>query len=117
MAQNTHNGIIHLGHTNGTVTLWSPNMPDPHVKLLAHRGPVQSIAIDQGSTMGHYMATSGLDGKLKVWDNRKWGVVNEWSMQKPAQSLTFSQKGLLGVGWGNHVSVGSQFTVYICWLM
>lgn len=113
MAQNTHNGIIHLGHSNGTVTLWSPNMPTPHVKLLAHRGPVQSIAIDQGAALGHYMATSGLDGRLKVWDNRKWQVVNEWSMQKPAQSLAFSQKGLLGVGWGNHVSVSRPYLEHL----
>ena len=30
----------------GTVTLWAPNMKDPLVKMLCHRGPVQAIAID-----------------------------------------------------------------------
>jgi U3 small nucleolar RNA-associated protein 7 len=104
MTQNPHNAVIHLGHQNGTVTLWTPNLPTPHVKLLAHRGPVRSLAIDTNQ-QGYYMATSGLDGTMKVWDMRKWAVVNEWTMQKPAQSLAFSQKGLLASGWGNHVSV------------
>lgn len=51
------------------------------------------------------MATSGLDGVVKVWDMRNWQAVNTWSMAVPAQSLAFSQKGLLAVGWGGHVNV------------
>ena len=31
---------------SGTVTMWAPNTKDPLVKMLCHRGPVQSIAID-----------------------------------------------------------------------
>jgi U3 small nucleolar RNA-associated protein 7 len=104
LAQNPHTGIINLGHNNGTVTFWSPTVSQPHVKLLAHHGPVRAVAVDP-STSGNYMATSGADGRLKVWDIRTWSAVNEWKMPTPSKTIAFSQKGLLGVGWGNHVSV------------
>lgn len=50
MAQNPHNAVIHLGHTNGTVTLWSPNQREPLVKMLCHQGGVRSLAVDKTGT-------------------------------------------------------------------
>jgi U3 small nucleolar RNA-associated protein 7 len=44
MAANPSNAVVHLGHANGTVTLWSPAMSEPLVKLLAHRAPVKALA-------------------------------------------------------------------------
>lgn len=102
MAQNPSNAILHLGHSNGTVTLWSPNMSDPLVKMLCHRGPVQAIAVDNG---GNYMATAGLDGQLKVWDVRTYKAVHEYFTPTPASSLSISQRGLLGVSYGPNVAV------------
>lgn len=104
MAQNAHNAFIHLGHQNGTVTLWSPSVSTAQVKLLAHSAPVSAIAVDP-STMGHRMATAGIDGSVKIWDNRMWKCLNEYGLKKPPKSLDWSQKGMLAVGWGNHVSV------------
>ncbi|GAA5886132.1 hypothetical protein JCM16303_000057 [Sporobolomyces ruberrimus] len=104
MAQNAHNAFIHLGHQNGTVTLWSPSVSQAQVKLLAHSSPVSSIAIDP-STMGYRMATTGIDGTVKIWDTRKWQVLNEYHLKKTPKASGWSQKGLLGVGWGNHISV------------
>lgn len=106
MAQNAHNAFIHLGHQNGTVTLWSPSVSTAQVKLLAHSAPVSAIAVDP-STMGHRMATAGIDGSVKIWDNRMWKCLNEYGLKKPPKSLDWSQKGMLAVGWGNHVSVRS----------
>ncbi|KAH8553213.1 WD40-repeat-containing domain protein [Umbelopsis sp. PMI_123] len=102
MAQNPYNAVMHLGHGNGTVTLWSPSMTTPLVKMLCHKGPVQALAVDRG---GNYMATSGLDGQLKIWDIRKYQVVQEYYSPTPAASLSISQMGLLAVGWGPHVSI------------
>ncbi|RUS21227.1 hypothetical protein BC937DRAFT_93282 [Endogone sp. FLAS-F59071] len=102
MTQNPYNAIIHLGHANGTVTLWSPNMSTPLVKMLTHRGPVQAMAV--GHT-GQYMATSGLDGQLKVWDVRTYKLLQEYYTPTPAGALSISQLGLLAVGWGPHVTV------------
>ena len=41
-----------LFYNTGTVTLWSPNVKKPLVKMLCHRGPVKAIAIDQGGWYG-----------------------------------------------------------------
>src|SRR6201996_177078 len=40
MAQNPYNAILHIGHQNGTVSLWSPNASEPLVKIQTHAGPV-----------------------------------------------------------------------------
>ncbi|KAG0148604.1 hypothetical protein CROQUDRAFT_90103 [Cronartium quercuum f. sp. fusiforme G11] len=104
MAQNPHNAIINLGHQNGTVTLWSPSISQPQVKLLAHRGPLTSISVDPSSS-GRIMATTGLDGTLKVWDLRTYKSLANWTLKKPACTSAWSQNGLLAVGWGAHVSV------------
>ncbi|CAG8655587.1 592_t:CDS:10 [Funneliformis caledonium] len=102
MAQNPWNAIMHLGHSNGTVTLWSPNMSTPLVKMLTHKGPVKAVAVDH---TGKYMATSGLDGQLKLWDIRTYKPLQQYYTRSPASSLTISQLGLLGVGWGPHVTI------------
>ncbi|CAO3622847.1 unnamed protein product [Cunninghamella blakesleeana] len=102
MTQNPWNAVVHLGHTNGTVSLWAPTMSTPLVKMMCHKGAVKAVAVDKG---GHYMATSGLDGQLKIWDIRKFGVVQEYYTPAPATSLSISQRGLLGVGWNTHVTV------------
>lgn len=47
MCQNPHNAIVHLGHSNGTVTLWSPNQKEALAKMLCHQGAVRSVAVDK----------------------------------------------------------------------
>lgn len=102
MTQNPANAIINLGHGNGTVTLWSPNTTTPLVKMLCHRGPVKSIAVDKG---GYYMATAGLDGQLKIWDIRTYKPVHEYFTSTPASTLAISDIGALAVGYGPHIAI------------
>ena len=105
MTQNIHNAVIHLGHQNGTVTLWTPNLPHPAVRLLAHLGPVISVSVDP-STAGRYMATAGHDGMVKVWDCRNWkGAVRQWTARGGSAELEWSQKGALAVASGGSVNV------------
>ncbi|KAJ1881501.1 putative U3 small nucleolar RNA-associated protein 7 [Coemansia sp. RSA 1722] len=99
---NPYNAVVHVGHGNGTVTLWSPKQGQPLARMLCHKGPVQSMAIDRSGT---YMATSGLDGRVKVWDIRKFEPLHEYQTKRPAQSLDISQRGLLAACWGPHISV------------
>lgn len=81
-------------------------MTTPLVKMLTHRGPVQAVAVDH---TGQYMATSGLDGQLKVWDVRTYKLLQEYYTPTPAGALSISQLGLLAVGWGPHISVSFFF--------
>jgi len=104
MAQNLHNAVIHLGHQNGTLTLWTPNLPHPAVRLLAHLGPVVSVSVDP-SAGGRYMATAGHDGTVKVWDCRNWkGAVRQWTTRGGSAELEWSQKGALAVASGGSVN-------------
>ena len=69
LCQNKQNGIMHLGHSYGGVTLWSPNMGTSLVDILCHPScPVTSISILNN---GNYMVTTGTDSRMKVWDLRK----------------------------------------------
>ncbi len=77
-------------------------MTKPLVKMLCHNGPVKAIAIDR---MGQYMASSGNDGQLKIWDLRTYKIFHEYHSIAPASCLSISQTGLLGVGWGPHVTI------------
>ena len=109
MTQNQHNAVIHLGHQNGTVTLWTPNLPHPAVRLLAHLGPVSSVSIDQ-STGGRYMATAGVDGIVKLWDCRSWrDALRSWNSRGGHATLAWSQRGCLAVASGGAVNVGTIF--------
>jgi U3 small nucleolar RNA-associated protein 7 len=102
MTQNRRNAIIHVGHGNGTVTLWSPNMGTPLVTMLTNRGPVRAIAVDRG---GYYMATAGADARMNIFDIRALKEVHSYYTPAPASVLSISETGLLGVGWNGHVTL------------
>lgn len=102
LTQNPHNAILHMGHQNGTVTLWSPNSTTPHVKILAHKGPVRSLAVDRE---GRYMVSTGQDLKMSVWDIRMFKEVNSYFTRQPASSVAISDQGLAAVGWGTQTSI------------
>ncbi|KAL6821795.1 WD40-repeat-containing domain protein [Trichoderma sp. SZMC 28015] len=99
---NPYNAIIHAGHQNGTVTLWSPNSAEPVVKLLAHRGPVRSVAVDRE---GRYMVSAGQDARMAIWDIRMFKEVNTYSTYTPASSVAISDTGLTAVGWGTSTTI------------
>lgn len=102
MGQNPYNAVLHVGHQNGTVTLWSPNTSTPLVKLLAHRGPVRSLAMDRE---GRYMVSTGQDQKMAVWDIRMFKEVHNYYTRAPASSVSISDTGLTAVGWNTHTTV------------
>ncbi|MBZ3887560.1 WD repeat-containing protein 46 [Sciurus carolinensis] len=103
MAQNPYNAVIHLGHSNGTVSLWSPAVKEPLAKILCHRGGVRAIAVD---STGTYMATSGLDHQLKIFDLRgTFQPLSARTLPQGAGHLAFSQRGLLAAGMGDVINI------------
>ncbi|KAK0634699.1 WD40-repeat-containing domain protein [Bombardia bombarda] len=102
LTHNPYNAVLHMGHQNGTVTMWTPNSSEPVVKLLAHRGPVRSLAVDRE---GRYMVSTGQDNKMAVWDIRMLREVNNYFTRTPAASVSISDTGLTAVGWGTHATV------------
>lgn len=100
--QNPTNAIIHVGHTNGTVSLWSPNSNEYLIKLLCHPSPIVSTAI---SPDGNLMATSDIGRFIKIWDIRNFKSLRSYKSLRPATNMTFSQKSLLAFGVGNIVNV------------
>ena len=96
MKMNPWNAVINVADARGIVSMWTPNLNKPVVKLVAHNGPCRALDVDM---RGLYMATAGADNKLKIFDIRKLGdSLHEYWTAAPATSISMSQKGLLGVG-------------------
>ncbi|KAK4655726.1 putative U3 small nucleolar RNA-associated protein 7 [Podospora pseudocomata] len=103
LTHNPYNAILHVGQQNGTVTLWSPNSSEPLVKLLAHRGPVRSVAVDRE---GRYMVSAGQDNRMCIWDVRNFKEsVSSYFTRSPATSVAISDTGLTAVGWNTHTTI------------
>lgn len=100
---NPSNAITLTGHAGGVVSLWSPTVSNPLVKMFVHKGPVKAIAVDSS---GLYMATAGTDGMLKTWDMRTFKQLDQYKlMGRSADSLAISQTGLLSASTGPHLTI------------
>lgn len=102
MRQNPHNAVMCLGHARGTVTMWTPNITTPVVKMLCHQGPITAMAVDPSGT---YMATAGADSQLKVWDVRMLRPMHAYFAHSPITSLDISQRGIMAAGYGRKIQV------------
>lgn len=102
MRQNPYNAVLCLGHNNGTVTMWTPNITTPVVKMLCHKGAVSALAVDP---TGHQLVTAGVDCQVKVWDVRTFKPLHAYFANSPPTALDVSQRGLLAVGQGRRLQV------------
>ncbi|KAL8272938.1 hypothetical protein Esti_003106 [Eimeria stiedai] len=101
MRQNPRNAVMHLGHTKGTVTLWTPNLGKPAVEMFCHKGGVSALAVEDT-----YLITAGVDGKWKLWDLRKYESVQSFNyFGHPPSTVDISQTGLVAMGFGSHVQI------------
>ncbi|KAK3859563.1 hypothetical protein Pcinc_034337 [Petrolisthes cinctipes] len=103
MCQNPYNAVLCCGHAKGTVTMWTPNKKEAVMTVLCHPRPVKAIDVDPS---GRYMATTGLDRMVKIWDSRNMGEqLHSYLLPHGAMNVKFSQKNLLAVSLGNVVEV------------
>eukprot|EP01112_Ceratiomyxa_fruticulosa_P013761 TRINITY_DN3886_c0_g1_i13.p1 TRINITY_DN3886_c0_g1~~TRINITY_DN3886_c0_g1_i13.p1 ORF type:complete len:720 (+),score=134.93 TRINITY_DN3886_c0_g1_i13:190-2349(+) len=103
MRHNPSNGVMLLGHNDGAVTMWTPNINSPAVTILAHKGRVANIAIEKS---GKYLATVGLDTSLKIWDLRTYKELDTYyspdkKYMSGFTSVDISQTGLVSASCGN----------------
>ncbi|KAG8390542.1 hypothetical protein BUALT_Bualt01G0094300 [Buddleja alternifolia] len=102
---NPFNNVVAVGHSGGTVTMWKPTSAAPLIKMLCHQGPVTALAFHSN---GHLMATSGMERKIKLWDLRKYEVLQ--TLPGHTKAMDFSQKGLLAAASGSFVQVFGDFS-------
>ncbi|XP_031626620.1 WD repeat-containing protein 46 [Contarinia nasturtii] len=104
MAHNPYNGVTCIGDSKGVVSMWSPTVAkEPLAKMLCHSTPMTALAIDPKGT---FMATSGLDRHVKIWDVRTLkGPLSDFVLRNPANQLAISQRGLIAFGMGNQCEI------------
>lgn len=102
LAQNPGSGIMATGHSNGIVSMWSPNNQEPAASILCHPAAVRDVAF---SLDGIKMISLGVDRTLKIWDVRKFQMIRSYSLRSMAQSLDVSQKDYISVAMGNVVEI------------
>ena len=102
MVQNPQNAVVFTAHPNGIVNLWAPSSNKPLAKMACHRSAVASMAVDNS---GHYLATSGIDRRLRIFDLRMFSPVHSYKLSVTARSLDFSQKGLLAAAFPRNVDI------------
>jgi len=101
MRHNPTNGVVHLGHSRGTVTLWTPNIGTPVVDMFCHHGSITALDV-----FDNYMVTAGMDGCWKIWDLRKYKEVHKFNyFGTPPSTIATSQTGLVSIGFGSHVQI------------
>ena len=94
---NPKNAIIHLGHNNGTVTLWTPTNQQPVARILCHKSRIRGLAISQN---GYQLTTSDDRGYLKIFDLRTFKELYLYKSNSMISNITYSQKGLLAFSTG-----------------
>uniref|UniRef100_H2Z4C9 BING4 C-terminal domain-containing protein n=1 Tax=Ciona savignyi TaxID=51511 RepID=H2Z4C9_CIOSA len=102
MCHNPHNAVVLLGHHNGSVTMWTPNQKEPVVKMLCHNTAIRALAVDQ---CGNYLATSGQDRKMKIYDVRMFKPLHSYQLHTGPSNLCFSQRNLLAATCQNVVQI------------
>jgi len=102
MTHNPANAIVMTGSAKGVVSMWSPNSKEPLVELFTHYANVRGIAVDHS---GHYMATTGLDRRMRIWDLRTYKELHSYSTPVDYGEVVFSQRRYLAAAAGNTVQI------------
>lgn len=104
MKHNQYNGVIHLGHSDGVVSLWTPNVPTPVMEIFAQKGGVAALDVNNNN-----LITAGNDNSWKVWDIRKSSeyttLYNYKSFGSSVRSVSISGTGLVALGFGSHIQI------------
>lgn len=111
MRANPSNGVMCVGSTRGTVTMWAPGQKNWLARVNCHAAAVTSIDINRGGT---HLITTGSDARLRVFDLRNTyapvKTVNLRSFGLPSVVTTaMSQRDLFAVGGCDSVLVLREY--------
>lgn len=99
---NHANGVLHMAHAAGVVSLWSPAAPRPLAQIFTHGGGVRQVAV---APNGKWMVTAGADCMVKTWDLRTYKCTATWRVPAQTSGLHVSQRGLVGLAFGAKAQV------------
>uniref|UniRef100_A0A915DZQ5 BING4 C-terminal domain-containing protein n=1 Tax=Ditylenchus dipsaci TaxID=166011 RepID=A0A915DZQ5_9BILA len=99
---NPANAIVLTGSAKGCVSMWSPNSKQPLVELFTHHAAVRGIAVEESGT---YMATTGLDRHMRIWDLRTYKQLHSYVMPVSYGEVAFSQRKYVAAATGSVVQV------------
>ncbi|XP_022903810.2 WD repeat-containing protein 46 [Onthophagus taurus] len=103
LSQNPYNACLCVGHAKGVVSMWSPTVREPLVKILCHKAPMTALHVDP---RGQHLVTAAVDRTVKVWDVRKLvGPLQSYHFNSVVGNVAFSQKDLLAISMGNVVEI------------
>jgi U3 small nucleolar RNA-associated protein 7 len=102
---NPDTGIVHAGHGDGSVSLWTPSIKEPVMRIKAHYGGTTAIACHGES----FIVTAGGDHKWKIWDLRRPDapLSTHFYRGTTASTVDVSATGMIGLGHGVRVSAFS----------
>ena len=106
LTHNPCNAISITGHPNGSVKMWSPNVNEPLVQLLCHPTAIRDVVVDK---RGLFMATSGADRSVRLWDVRNFKCLQNFKVKSMPAKMSLSQKNLLAISSGNVVEIYKDF--------
>ncbi|KOB76565.1 WD repeat-containing protein 46 [Operophtera brumata] len=106
MTQNPYNATLCLGNAQGVVSLWAPTVKQPLAKILCHKTPLTSIAVDSRGISMKIWDIRNLDGPLQEYRLRTAAVDLEpymrHRMAKSIGNFKFCPyEDVLGIGTSN----------------
>lgn len=99
---NPSSGIVHMGHSSGVVSLWSPVSDRPLARILTNAGGVRQVAV---ANSGLWMVTTGGDSTVKIWDMRTYKLLSSWRAPAMTTALACSQRDLIAYSFGATVQI------------
>ncbi|KAI4840767.1 U3 small nucleolar RNA-associated protein 7 [Plasmodium brasilianum] len=97
MKQNKHDAIIYLGHSNGHVTLWSPNVDKCICDIYCHYTPISSIAVSD-----NYLISASIDCTYKIWDMRKLEYIKSYREHNIINNIDISDTSIVAFCMNSH---------------
>ncbi|SOV75176.1 nucleolar rRNA processing protein, putative [Plasmodium sp. gorilla clade G3] len=102
--QNKKDAIIYLGHRNGHVTLWSPNIDKSICDIFCHHTPISSIGVHD-----NYLITASIDSTYKLWDIRKMEYIKSYKSHNIINNIDISDTTLVAFSMNTHFRTYNNF--------